>query len=57
MKVKHKTTGIEGTVIRQHGDILTVQYANEKDMPTVRFYGGVDKIEVFITHKRNLIEI
>ena len=57
MKVKHKVTGIEGTVIRQHGDIATVQYAKKEDMPTVRFYGGVDRIEIFITHKRNLIEI
>jgi hypothetical protein len=57
MKVRHKTTGIKGTVIRQHGDIATVQYSNEKDMPTVRFYGGVHKVDVFITHRRNLVEI
>ena len=57
MKVKHKVTGIKGTIIRQHGDIATVKYLNMEDMPTMQFYGGVQKINIFITHKNNLIKV
>jgi len=57
MKVRHKKTGVGGFVIRQHGEVATVQYANESDMPTMVFYGGVQKVNIFITHRRNLIEV
>lgn len=52
--VIHLSTNIEGVIGNQHGDIVTVFYKNERDMPEFSFYGGYSKVDRFITHIKNI---